>query len=168
MANDAPATLVLQRWLAAPPERVFDAFARQGQMERWMCRDAGSHVIHYVKFDFREGGECVLDIDIGKGQRYLQYLRYKTIVRPRRIVWVWEGEQLDASGKMIDELRGTVVTIVLTDSRGGTELTLTHEFLPNAQSFRDHRRGWDGCIDVLASLLAADPAFDVRHEGDLP
>lgn len=158
-------TLVVQRWLAAPRELVFAAFANQEQMERWMCRDAASHVIRYLKFDFREGGECVLDIDIGKSQRFMQYLRYKTIVPPERIVWVWEGEQLDASGKIIYELRGTIVTVVLTGSRGGTDLTLTHEFLPDAQSLADHRRGWNGCIEVLASLLAENPSSDADHDG---
>jgi uncharacterized protein YndB with AHSA1/START domain len=132
-------------------------------MERWMCRDAAAHVIRYLKFDFREGGECVLDIDIGKGQRYIQYLRYQTIVPSERIVWVWEGEQLDATGKMIYELRGTRVTVLLTASRGGTDLTLTHEFLPDAQSIADHRRGWNGCIEVLVSLLAENPSSDARQ-----
>lgn len=159
----AAETLVLRRWLAARRERVFAAFANQDQMERWMCRDAALHVIRYLKFDFREGGECILDIDIGNGHRYFQYLRYKTIVPRERIAWVWEGEQRDASGKIVSELRGTLVTVLLTDSRGGTDLTLTHEFLPDAQSLADHKGGWNGCIEVLVSLLAEIPSSAAKQ-----
>lgn len=158
-------TLVLRRWLAAPRERVFAAFANQEQMERWMCRDAASHVIRYVKFDFREGGECILDIDIGKGQRCTQYLLYKTIVPPERIVWLWEGEQVDASGKLVNELRKTFVTVELTEANGGTGLKLMHEFLPDSGSFTDHQNGWNGCIDALTSLLSEDPSADATHQG---
>ncbi len=168
MANKKPAKptskkdaavepLIVRRWLAASRERVFQAFAQQSQMDRWMCRDAASHVIRYEKFDFREGGECVLAISIGREQRFMQYLRYTKIVPPSQIVWTWEWEHLDRSGKLLEELRNSVVTIDLAEARGGTELTLTHEFLPDPKSFADHQRGWNGCIDELEKLLATSP-----------
>lgn len=65
MAAATPGTsgkLEVRRTIAAPRERVFEAFADQEKMDRWMCRDAASHIIKYLQFDFRVGGGFILDI----------------------------------------------------------------------------------------------------------
>jgi uncharacterized protein YndB with AHSA1/START domain len=145
--------LVIRRKIAAPRERVFEAFAKQEQMDKWMCRDASSHVITYLKFDFREGGRCTLDIRMPGGEKYLQLITYREIVRPEKIVFLWEGEHYDAAGKLIGELRGTVVTWEFHKDGAGTELVLTHEFLPTEQDVKDHKGGWKGCIDELVKVI---------------
>src|SRR5580698_3399722 len=138
--------LVIRRAIDATPERVFEAFATQEQMDKWMCRDAASHVIKYLKFDFREGGGFTLDIAMPRGEKYLQLGMYKTIIRPEKIVFLWEGEHYNADGKRIGELRGTVVTFEFVRRGNATELILTHEFLPTAEEFTNHKGGWNGCI----------------------
>jgi uncharacterized protein YndB with AHSA1/START domain len=150
--NTQPA-LVIHRKIAAPRERGFEAFANQDQMDRWMCRDAASHKIKYLKFDFREGGGFTLDIGMPGGEKYLQLVTYKTIVRPEKIVFLWEGEHFDASGKKIGELRGTVVTFEFRKDGASTELVLTHEFLPTPKDVKDTDAGWNGCIDELIKVV---------------
>ena len=152
----AQPALVIHRRIAAPRERVFDAFASQEQMDRWMCRDEKTHVITYKKFDFREGGGFTLDIDLGGGERYLQLGTYKTIVRPEKIVFQWEGEHYGADGKLKAELRGTLVTFEFRKDGAGTEIVLSHEFLPTENQVKDHKHGWSGCLDELEKAVAGN------------
>lgn len=148
--------LVIRRTINSTPERVFEAFAKQEQLDKWMCRDAASHVIKYLKFDFREGGGFTLDIAMPRGEKYLQLGTYKEIVRPEKIVFLWEGEHYNAIGERIGELRGTVVTFEFLKHGNATELILTHEFLPTEDEFKNHKGGWNGCIDVLIDVVASE------------
>jgi uncharacterized protein YndB with AHSA1/START domain len=146
--------LVIRRTINATRERVFEAFENREQMDKWMCRDAASHVITYLKFDFREGGGFTLDIGMPGGEKYLQLATYKAIVKPEKIVFLWEGEHYNAAGKEIGELRGTVVTFEFLKRGDSTELVLTHEFLPSEGEFSGHEGGWNGCIDKLSTVVA--------------
>jgi uncharacterized protein YndB with AHSA1/START domain len=154
MKAGAQPALVIRRKIAAPRERVFGAFARQDQMDKWMCRDAASHTITYLEFDFREGGKCRLDIRMPGNQKYLQLITYRKIVRPEKIEFLWEGEHYNAAGKLIGELRGTVVTFEFHADGAGTEIVLKHDFLPTENDVRDHQQGWNGCLDVLEDVVA--------------
>lgn len=58
--------------------------------------------------------------------------------------WRWDG---DASAEH------SVVTIEFQDLGKSTEVTLTHEQLPNPEERDKHAHGWNGCMDQLARLL---------------
>ena len=81
----SPLTLRLQRTFPFPRERVFAAFSRQEQMNRWMCRDAKNHEISYTKFDFRVGGGFDLEIEVPNGEVYAMHGAYFEIVKPEKI-----------------------------------------------------------------------------------
>src|SRR5271155_912814 len=98
-APDPTRKLQVRRTIAAPRERVFEAFARQELMDRWMCRDAASHVIRYLEFDFRVGGGFALDIRTPDGHVYLHRSTYVEIKRPEKIVFSWNIDQTDAAGR---------------------------------------------------------------------
>lgn len=46
-----------------------------------------------------------------------------------------------------------LVTIDLAESDNKTELTLTHERLPDVESRDHHHQGWIGCLDNLEKLV---------------
>ena len=101
MAPATPGTtgkLEVRRTIAAPRERVFEAFARQEQMDRWMCRDAATHVIKYLQFDFRVGGGFMLDIRTPGGDIYIHRSTYTEIKRPEKIAFTWNLELTDKAG----------------------------------------------------------------------
>src|ERR1700691_2215486 len=119
MAAATPGTtgkLVARRTIAAPRERVFEAFARQEQMDRWMCRDAATHVIKYLQFDFRVGGGFILGIRTPEGQVYIHHSIYTEIKRPEKIVFTWNLEHTDAEHrKVMQRHRDTIVTLELLE-----------------------------------------------------
>jgi uncharacterized protein YndB with AHSA1/START domain len=155
-ATASPAGRVeVRRTIAAPRERVFEAFARQEQMDRWMCRDATSHIIKYLKFDFRVGGGFALDIRTPDGHVYLHRSTYVEIKRPEKIVFTWNIEQADAVGrKVTDHTEATLVTVQLLERGKSTEVVLTHDLGAAAAEERgDYQRGWTGCLEKLAEAV---------------
>jgi len=120
--------LEVRRKIAAPRERVFDAFARQEQMDRWMCRDAASHIIKYLQFDFRVGGGFSLDIRTPDGDVYIHRSTYIEIKRPEKIAFTWNLEHTDKAGhKAMLHTEDTIVTIELLERGKFTEIVLTHD-----------------------------------------
>lgn len=65
---------------------------------------------------------------------------------PERISFTW------VSHNAVD---GSLVTIELRDRGEETELTLTHERLPSAESAARHESGWTSILENLADRLAA-------------
>jgi uncharacterized protein YndB with AHSA1/START domain len=145
----------VRRTIAAPRERVFEAFAYQEQMDRWMCRDASSHVIKYQKFDFREGGGFTLEIGTPDGHTYIQRCSYLEIKRPNKVVFSWTTEHADAAGrKVMDHSGETIVTVELFERGKSTEVVLTHDLGAAAAKERgDYQRGWTGCLEKLAEAV---------------
>jgi uncharacterized protein YndB with AHSA1/START domain len=147
--------LQVRRTIAAPRERVFEAFAHQEQMDRWMCRDASSHVIKYLKFEFREGGGFTLEIRTPDGHTYIQRCTYVEIKRPEKVVFSWTTEHADPAGrKVMDHAEETIVTVELLERGKSTEVVLTHDLGAAAPKERgDYQRGWAGCLEKLAEAV---------------
>jgi uncharacterized protein YndB with AHSA1/START domain len=147
--------LEVRRTIAAPRERVFQAFAQQEQMDRWMCRDASSHIIKYLQFDFRVGGGFTLEIRTPGGHTYIQRCAFVEIKRPEKIVFTWNTEHADAAGhKVMDHIEETVVTVELLERGKTTEVVLTHDLgAAGAKERGDYRRGWTGCLEKLAEAV---------------
>jgi uncharacterized protein YndB with AHSA1/START domain len=142
----------VRRTIAAPRERVFQAFARQEQMDRWMCRDAASHIIKYLQFDFRVGGGFSLDIRTPDGHIYIHRSAYVEIKRPEKITFTWNIEHTGPAGQEImDHNEETVVTVELLERGNSTEVVLTHHLGTMPPKMRgDYQRGWTGCLEKLA------------------
>jgi len=70
---------------------------------------------------------------------------YRELHRPERLPFTWICEHtLD---------RETLVTVALRAVGEETELTLTHERLPDDEARRKHERGWTGIVEKLAAHL---------------
>ena len=152
---DPTGKVEVRRTIAAPRERVFEAFARQEQMDRWMCRDAAHHVIKYLQFDFRVGGGFSLDIRTPDGHVYLHRSIYKEIRRPEKIVFTWNIEHADPTGRRVmDHAEQSTVTVELLERGKSTEVVLTHDLGAISEKERgDYQRGWTGCLEKLAEAV---------------
>jgi uncharacterized protein YndB with AHSA1/START domain len=157
---DSGVKLEVRRVIAAPRKRVFQAFSRQEEMDKWMCRDQPSHVIKYLKFDFREGGGFELDIRSASGHVYIQRSIYLEIKPPEKIVFSWALEYIDPKRRKIPEDgHDSIVRVELLDRGASTEVVLTHEFSAlGAKDRASYQSGWTGCLEKLAEVCEVSGA----------
>jgi len=138
--------LVLERTLAAPPERVFRAWTEPTELARWFAPDPGLPT--EAEVDLRVGG--AYRIRMGRWEVVGAYV---AIDPPRTLRFTWRW----ASGSDAGE---TLVTVSLAPAGDGTRLTLRHERFPSEASCAEHRGGW---TRSLARLVERAPS---TTEGD--
>lgn len=135
--------LLLKRMIAAPRERVFDAWTRPELMRMWLCPSERFSVA-IAEVDLKVGGTFRIgmkppdeDVHIAKGT-------YRAIRRPELLVftWSWEHDPID-----------TLVTLTFNDVGGATEVVLKHEKFPTLEQRDDHAEGWNGCLSQLEKFL---------------
>lgn len=145
---DTGAILVVRRVIRASRERIFAAWTEPAQLQRWWgpgpvtCPDA--------EVDLRVGGRYRLGNRMPDGS--LKWIAgvFEVVEPPGRLVYSWgfgdDAETIAASERVI----------VRFASRGdATEVIVRHERIPTPDISRQHRDGWQGCLDGLADYLAA-------------
>jgi uncharacterized protein YndB with AHSA1/START domain len=142
----ALASLTLVRRLKAPPARVWAAITRPEQMLQWWGPDAGPTL--KVDADVRPGGRFSVVFRMLDGQEYNPTGVYREVRPEHTLAFTW-----DLPGAPEPE---TLVTFRLRPIPDGTELTLTHERLPDAAACAAHERGWAGLLDKLCDFLGVD------------
>lgn len=107
------ATFTIERSYAAPPSRVFSAWADPAKKGRW----AACH--QDFELDFRVGGREYSSGGDPSGPVYTAEAWYRDIVPDERIVYTYT--------LFVDETRVSVslVTVEFTSDAGGTRLTYT-------------------------------------------
>jgi len=60
--------------------------------------------------------------------------------------WAWEAPEKSPD---------TLVTIILREVEGGTEMELKHEQFSDEKSRDDHKDGWNGCFAKLEEVFSA-------------
>lgn len=141
-----PPSLTLVRRIKAPPARVWAAITRPEQMLQWWGPDAGPTLS--VEADGRPGGRFSIVFRLLDGSEHNPTGVYREVVPDQRLVFTWER-----AGHPEDD---SLVTFRLEPVEGGTELTLTHERLPEPL-IESHQRGWSGLLDKLPVFLGETP-----------
>ena len=143
----------IRRIFSAPCAKVFDAWTRREQLEKWMCRDSPQSATRYWNFDIREGGGFHLENRLPDGTVYKGWIGYRELKSPTKLVLDWNWERFDPEGKRDDGPHETLVTVELRDLGDSTEVVLTHELLPTKEVSEGVRKGWNGCFDMLERCL---------------
>jgi uncharacterized protein YndB with AHSA1/START domain len=148
----APIMLTVSRRFAAPPERLFDAWLDPAAAGRFLFATPDG-VMEKVAIDPSIGGgfEIVERRPAGLAKHVG---RFESIVRPRRIVFLFRATMDDAGGGDDDWTR---VTIALAPDGDGCVLTLTHEMDPQWAAY-EHRTvaGWTMILATLAETMGDD------------
>ncbi len=148
--------LIIERTLAASPERVFDAFTDPNQLKQWWwpngfgCPDA--------EVDLRVGGTYRLAMTwpdaIPAENRFSHYLggEFYEIDRPHRLVM---------SGRAVNDEQGelfaTLLDVTFESRDAGTALTVRQSYfepMPPAEAMAGAPQGWSEQLDKLERLLA--------------
>jgi len=133
----------VSRRIAAPPERVFDAWLNPDSVRHWLFATPDG-VMERVEIDPRVGGR--FEIDERRGDELAGHFgEYLEIDRPRRLVFdFWTS---------FSEER-TRVTIAIAPDGDGSLLTLTHEGVWADYAERT-RQGWTMILEGLAREVEA-------------
>jgi len=84
---------------------------------------------------------------------YKQWIGYRELKPPMKLVLDWNWERFDAQGKSDDGPYESLVTVEFRNLGNSTEVILTHELLPTEELREGVRRGWKGCFDMLERNL---------------
>ncbi len=136
--------ITITRTFAAPRERVFAAWTDPGQFARWFG-GAGT-AVEDVAMDVRPGGAWRARMVIDNGAVEIPWRgTYQEVDPPSRLV-------LTLTDRPGDEYE--LVTVMLKEAGGGTEMTFTQEggHMPPEQ-YKQAEEGWRGFFDAMASLL---------------
>lgn len=129
--------LIVKRIINAGIDSVFEAFSKPEIMRMWFYPDEDMSA--EVSNTFRVGGGYVIKMHTKTGDTYTHTGEYLEIVSPEKIVFTWNS----------DFVNDTVVTVTLSEAEDGTEVVLSHDFLPEGELTHKHRSGWGGCLDRL-------------------
>jgi uncharacterized protein YndB with AHSA1/START domain len=126
--------LTITRTLAFPVDRVWRAMTDPAALAAWFWPQRFAPT---AEVDLRVGGRYRID---GPAVGMAVSGEYVTVEPPHKLVftWVWDGEA--------DE---TLVTVDLTPTAGGTDLTLRHERFADDETRDQHAQGWHDCLGRL-------------------
>jgi uncharacterized protein YndB with AHSA1/START domain len=139
----------VRRRLAAPPAKVFGAFADASLVSRWLT-PSPEVTLTVLVFEFRVGGAYRFAYHVPGGTMFVNGT-YRAIEPPSRIVFSWNIEPPDEHAGISSE-----VTITLEPDGSGTALHIRHEQLTRPGAAARHAEGWRGAIDQLSALVGRE------------
>ena len=147
MSNPDPTAsggeLIVRRRYEFFPERVFDAWLSPVSLGRWLFATP-TGVMQRVEVDPRVGGEFLV-VEKRGDQLAEHFGRYLELDRPRRIVFELQTDK---------SMPPTVVTVAISSTETGCELTLSHQISPEWAAYTEKARGgWTRILEGLAATL---------------
>ncbi len=142
----AGTTLQITRLYKTTREELFRAWTDPEALKKWWGPEGCTPEI--TEFDPRVGGRFrIASCKSEAGGEIYVNGEYREIVSPERLVFTWNWEP---PGMEIGE---TLVTVEFRDCGGETEITLTHERLPDEKTRDLHGVGWNSAFNCLAEYL---------------
>jgi uncharacterized protein YndB with AHSA1/START domain len=134
-------SLTIQKHIAAPPQRVYDAWLDPKKLVQFMSNCEGMSLAK-AETDPRVGGRFLLLMNTGS-KDIPHTGTYVELVPHSRIAFTWESEY--------SKEEGSTVTLDLVPQGGQTMLTLTHVRFANESSRDGHKGGWTTILDGLVA-----------------
>ncbi len=150
-------SLQIRRTIRAPRQRVFDAFVKPELRKLWWFPEEGM-VCDRCEIDPRIGGSYSVNMKHGQGEQLKEWSctgEFVEVDEPTRLVFSWVWDHARESATDLEQVT-SVVTVDLRDVDGGTEVSIRHDRLIDAQDAAGHLEGWEGCLASLARALERD------------
>ncbi len=143
MTDATPMMVKVKRILPATPERVFAAWTDPDSFKQWFV--PASVKAKAVEIDARPGGHLrIMARNDEDGDFEINGI-YREVLPPTRLVFTWRSSQL----RRFDSL----VTVDFRAIGNQTELTITDEWLPDAEVVRRRQQGWEKILAAMADVL---------------
>lgn len=140
----SPIVLVVKRSFQATPERVFDAWLDPAAAGQWLFATKAGEM-QKVSIDARVDGEFLI-VERRDGADAEHFGTYREIDRPHR---------LDFTFSAVRDAEPTLVTIQISPTAEGCDLTLTHEMDAKWAEYEERTRiGWSTILTNLSATLA--------------
>ncbi len=138
------------RFIRAPIDKVFDAFATQAGLASWMGSRGTS--LGRVAADPRVGGAWRIEMASRDGTQYVVGGQFKQLERPHRVVYTWKWEGDKSPMPHVE----TLIEVNLNEKNGGTELHMKHSGFPVGMARDGHDQGWKSTFNRLNDYLDPD------------
>jgi uncharacterized protein YndB with AHSA1/START domain len=145
---EKPLRLRIERTFRAERQRVWDAWTKPEQLQRWSAPE-GLKVTD-GDLDLRVGGRWRVVME-GGGQKYMAVGTYREITPPERLVYThsWTTDETPVE---------TLVTLSFHADGVRTRVVLEQEGFGEEGSRSGHEEGWSSTLDVLERYLHAESA----------
>ncbi len=146
------AQLSLRRHFRVAPEKVWRAWTDPQALRQWFgVGKSGS--VTAAEFDLRVGGHYRIAFNGPAGEAHGESHEvsgvYQEVVPLRRLVFSWAFKSTPE--------RVSRVSINLTPTADGTELSFVHDRFFDEQARINHERGWAPMLDQLEGFLHLNP-----------
>jgi uncharacterized protein YndB with AHSA1/START domain len=148
--KDVALRAVIKRHIAAPRERVFQAWTTAEHLQRWFFPSIDGEAVPQAEVDLRVGGRYRIAMHAPDGNiTAMVGGTYHEVQPPEKLVfsWAWEAPE--------PEPVETVVTVELHEVRGETEIVITHEHVSDPTVHGVHTIGWNCSLERLVQLVEA-------------
>lgn len=135
-------SLTLVRHIRARPSTVFDLLSTAEGLTSWWGPD--DFPVISAEADVRVGGRFRVHFRTIDGAEHVCSGAFLDIVPPVRLVMSWRWS---SGGVPEEQGRVSRVEMHVRPDGAGTEITLIHAELNDAESQRSHRHGWTGALD---------------------
>ncbi len=141
-------TIRLTKTIAAPVEKVFEAWITPEHMPDWYA-PTDDYTTPVAEVEPRVGGKHRIGMK-HKDRDYTNLVtgQYCRIEAPNVLSFTWTWEEPTA------DVHETQVTLEFRPNGDMTDLVLTHERFRDEGQRKGHAEGWAGCLSRLARKLA--------------
>ena len=136
----AELSFVIEREMAATPERLYDAWVRQ--LDTWFAAPG--------EISMRDALSPFWFATMHEGARHSHYGRFLVLDEPSTIEMTW------VTGRMWTDGAETVVRVELVPQGAGTALTLRHGGFYDEAARRRHLDAWPAVLEHLDRSLSGD------------
>jgi len=129
-------TILVERELAAPPPRVFDAWSQVDLVRQWLRRPADAFW-DILRWEARLGGRIRVTVDAAGRPSEVQG-EFLLVERPARLKYRWS--------------EGEFVEVTIDPSDSGSTLLVAHTFPAGPDARSDRSKAWSHSLGLLGRI----------------